>query len=338
VGLNSKIAIAAILGGALAFGVAASLLPENAYQRWQLLDQTIHARAHWIYDRVHYDTTPIDVAFIGPSRVGQGINAPRLQTELSAQGRPVHVVNFSLPESGRDINYTITKELFSTKTPKLIVIGVVEKPSRFGHPAFKYVADRSDVVWPGYPADINYFSNLIYLPYRQLRLFMADIWPASQGLSKTFDPHRYAGESLDTTGSVVLPDGSIKEGEQPASAAELDRGVRKLERGMHPPILPKQFRDEEFGDDRSYVRRIVALAHAHGTRVAFVFIPYFTGPATVQEQAFYGQYGPVWNAGFLSNHAEWFADYGHLTRTGAQQLTDWLSAPISQILASQEPR
>jgi hypothetical protein len=335
VGLNSKIAIAAILGSALAFGVAASLLPENAYQRWQLLDQTIHARAHWIYDRVHFDPTPVDVAFIGPSRVGQGINAPRLERELAAKGLPAHVVNFSLPESGRDINYTIAKELFSTKSPKLLVIGVVEKPSRFGHPAFKYVADRADIVAPGYVTDFKYFSNLIYLPYRQLRLFMADLWPASLGLSKSFDPSHYAGESVDTTGSVVLPDGAIKEGERPASAAELDRGVRKLERGMHPPILPDQFRDEEFGDDRTYIRKIVNLARAHGTPVAFVFIPYFTGPTTVQEQSFYGQYGPVWNAGFLRTHEEWFADYGHLTRTGAYRLTDWLLEPISQTLAAE---
>ena len=332
-GLKSKTAIAAILGSALAFGVAASLLPEAPYQRWQLLDDTIHARARWIYERVHFDPTPIDVAFIGPSRVGQGINAPRLEGELAAEGRPAHVVNFSLPEDGRDINYTIAKELFSAKSPKLLVIGVVEKPSRFGHPAFKYLADRTDLAWPGYLVDFNYFSNLIYLPYRQMRLFMAKLWPASQDLSKAFDPSRYAGESVDTTGSVVLPDGSIKEGERPAPATELNRGVRKLEHGMHPPILPDQFRDEEFGAERSSIRRITALARAHGTRVAFVFIPYFTGPTTVQEQDFYGQYGPVWNAGFLRNHAEWFADYGHLTRTGAYQLTDWLATPIAQILA-----
>jgi len=333
VGLKSKTAIAAILGSALVFGVAALLLPENPYQRWQLLSDTIHARAGWIYERVHFDPTPIDVAFIGPSRVGQGISAPRLEAELAAKGRPVQVVNFSLPEDGRDINYSIAKELFSTKSPKLLVIGVVEKPSRFGHPAFKYIADRSDLVWPGYVMDFNYFSNLIYLPYRQMRLFAADLWPASQDLSKAFNPRRFAGDSVDTTGSIVLPDGSIKEGERPASAAELDRGVRKLQHGMHPPILPDQFRDLEFGAERSNIRRIAALARAHGTQVAFVFIPYFTGPSTVQEQAFYGQYGPVWNAGFLSSHAEWFADYGHLTRTGAYQLTDWLSGPIAKILA-----
>jgi hypothetical protein len=332
VGFNSKTAIAAILGGALAFGVAASLLPDNAYQRWQLLDGTIHARARWIYERVHFDQTPIDVAFIGPSRVGQGISAPRLEADLAAQGRPAHVVNFSLPEDGRDINYTIARELFSAKSPKLLVIGVVEKPSRFGHPAFKYIADRSDVIWPGYVMDFNYFSNLIYLPYRQMRLFMAKLWPASQDFSTTFNPSRYAGESVDTTGSVVLPDGSIKEGERPAPAAELNRGVRKLEHGMHPPILPDQFRDTEFGAERNNIRRIAALARAHGTQVVFVFIPYFTGPTTVQEQAFYGQYGPVWNAGFLRNHAELYADYGHLTRTGAYQLTDWLSGPIAKIL------
>ncbi len=181
--------------------------------------------------------------------------------------------------------------------------------------------------------DFNYFSNLIYLPYRQMRLFIANFWPASQGLPKNFDPARFAGDSVDTTGSVVLPDGSIKEGERPAPAAELDRGVRKLERGMHPPILPDQFRDVEFGEPSGAMS---AESRPWPTptepRWSSSSFPYFTGPTTVQEQAFYGKYGPVWNAGFLRNHAEWFADYGHLTRTGAYQLTDWLSGPIAKIL------
>ena len=48
--------------------------------------------------------------------------------------------NFSLPDKGRDLNYVIARELFRTKSPKVLVIGVIEKPSRFGHPAFKYLA------------------------------------------------------------------------------------------------------------------------------------------------------------------------------------------------------
>ena len=137
-----------ILGVALAFAGLACLLPENEYQRWQLLDGTIHKNARWIYERCHFDPTPIDVVFLGPSRIEAGIEAQRLGGELAKRNLPANVVNFSLPEAGRDINYIIAEQVFSTKKPKLVVLGVTEKPSRFGHPAFKYIAERSAVVAP----------------------------------------------------------------------------------------------------------------------------------------------------------------------------------------------
>jgi hypothetical protein len=101
-----------------------------------------------------------------------------------------------------------------------------------------------------------------------MRLFAANLLPGGAGLMKEFDAANYQGHSVDTTGSVVLPDGEIKEGELPASAAELARGVKKLEAGMRPPILPSRFADLEFGDERFYVRQIADLAKEHGAQVA----------------------------------------------------------------------
>src|SRR4051812_47904056 len=112
----------AILGVALATAVALCLLPENPYQRWQLLEGTIHSRARWMYERTHFDPQPVDVVFLGPSRIGAGVDAPRLGRALAARGLPSNVVNFSLPEGGRNINYVIFDELLKAKTPKLVVI------------------------------------------------------------------------------------------------------------------------------------------------------------------------------------------------------------------------
>ena len=58
------------------------------------------------------------------------------------------------------------------------------------------------------------------------------------------------------------------------------------------------------------------MARAQGVQVAFVALPYYTGPATLQEQAFYQRHGPVWNAAFLAPRKQLFADYGHLTSQG----------------------
>jgi hypothetical protein len=323
----------AVIAMALAIAVAVCLLPENEYQRWQLLDGTIHSHLRWIYERCNFDPAPIDVAFVGPSRTGAGVDAPLLEKLLAARGLPSNVVNFSLPESGRNINFVIAEQLLKKKRPKLLVIGVTEKPSRTGHSTFKYTAPAIDIVLPGYVSDINFFSDLVYLPFRKLRLFMADMFPGLVGLTKTFDVNRYPGSTVQTTGSIVLPGGAIKEGNVPASAQELRRGVNKLERGMHPPILPPEFADIEFGDERHYVREIVSLAASKGVKVAFLALPYYTGPSDVQEEALYEKYGPVWNAGFLAPHAELYADYGHLTHDGADELTRWLATPLAATLA-----
>jgi hypothetical protein len=322
----------AILGIALGIAVALCFVPEDPYQRWQLLDGTIHANARWIYERIHDDPAPIDVVFVGPSRIERGVNAPRLAADLAAQGLPSNVVNFSLPEAGRDINFVIVNELLKSKRPKLIVIGVTEKPSRFGHPAFKFLADAHQVVAPGYLSDLSYFSDLAYLPYRKAELLAADLAPGILGPSTNFDAVSYRGHSVDTTGSVHLPDGTIKDGEHPAPRAELTRGVRKLERGMHAPILPARYADLEFGDERTNVRRIAQLAKGKGVQIAFLFLPYYTGPSTIQEAVFYRRYGPIWNAGYLAQDSTIFMDYGHLTRSGAIGLTDWLVKPVADEL------
>ena len=325
---------AAILAGALALAVLACLLPEDPYQRWQLLDGTIHAHARWIYERSEFDPTPIDVAIVGPSRTEAGVNAPRLSALLAQRGLPSNVVNFSLPENGRNVNEVIVEEMLRHKRPKLIVLGVIEKPSRFGHSAFKFIAPAGLVAAPGYWTDLNYVSDLVYLPFRQMKLFLEDVAPAAFGAPKAFSALGYPGPSIDTTGSKILPGGAYKEGDLPASAAELERGVHKLEAGDHPPFLPKTYADAEFGDDRYYVRRIADLARARGVKVAFLYLPYYTDRADIQEADYYRRFGPLWNAGFLAPHAEWYADYGHLTRAGAEHLTDWLAGPVAAELAA----
>lgn len=333
---NARTALLILL---VAFGcaVVSCLLPEDPYQRWQLLDGTIHANARWIYERTKFDPRPIDVVFVGPSRTGAGINAPRLSAALATRGLPSNVVNFSFPESGRNINYAVVEQLLRHKTPKLLVLGVTEKPSRFGHSAFKFIAPPEMIVAPGYWFDLNYFSDLIYLPYRQLRLFFEDVAPSVFGGDKQFARSNYRGPSIDTTGSLTLPGGIHKEGDLPASAHELARGVHKLEAGENPPILPARYADIEFGDERHYIRRIAALARAKGVKIAFIALPYYTGPSTLQEFAFYRRFGPVWNAGYVSSHAEWYSDYGHLTRTGAEHVTDWLTPLVAAQLTPDAP-
>jgi hypothetical protein len=321
----------AILAMAFLAATGASLLPDNPYERWQLLDGTIHRQARWIYERIHFDPRPIDVVFVGPSRIARGIDPIRMEASLRREGLEARVVNFALPEGGRNINYVIVNELLKTKRPKLIVIGVVEKPSRFGHPAFKYIAPPSFVAQPTHWANVKYPADLAYLPYRQLSLFIARIAPWTSDLEPRFDPAAYTPDAQVPT-VFRMRDGSLHSTDRRATPEELAQGAYEFEVGVTPPILPASLADVEFGDERQNIRLIVAAARRYGVKVAFLSQPYYSGPATVQEEGFYTRFGPLWNSGFLAWRPELYADSGHLTREGAAILTDWATPLVADSL------
>ncbi len=331
-GLHSTRITLLILATALLCAFAAALLPDDPYQRFQLLDGTIHRKSRWIYERIHFDPRPIDVVAIGSSRIGADFNAPYMQDLLGARGIRANVVNFSLPEAGRDINYAVFEELLKTKHPALLILSVAEKPSRVGHSAFKYIAPRALVADPAYPGNVNYLSNLAYLPYRQMKLTAARIFPQAYGLRTQFDPARYWGQSYQSTGDIVLPDGTIKNGTKAAAMSELERGVHKLEAGTTPPLLPREMAAIEFGDEYVWTARIAELARREHVRIMFLFLPYFTGPRTVQELRFYQNYGPVVDGSFVAGHPEWYSDYAHMTSTGATKLTERLAPDVARML------
>jgi hypothetical protein len=56
-GLRLLGVLSAALAVALVLNVAVCLLPENGYQRWQLQDPD--GRLRWIYERIHFDPTPM---------------------------------------------------------------------------------------------------------------------------------------------------------------------------------------------------------------------------------------------------------------------------------------
>ena len=61
-----------VAGGVL--GVCAmTMLPHDKFLRYQALSDGTAPTAYWIYERIHDDPTPLDIAFIGTSRTGMSI-------------------------------------------------------------------------------------------------------------------------------------------------------------------------------------------------------------------------------------------------------------------------
>ena len=196
----------AILGVALLSAVAAAALPDNPYQRWQLIENTLYGNATWAYERIRFDPEPVDVAVIGSSRTLLGLSGPRIAAKLAADGVPLHVANLSVIEDGRNIQWAVARELFRDKRPKVLVMVIVATFHPWGHPGFKYVAPAAALVAPPAPVLHNWLSDLVYLPYRQLELAAARVAPGAFGLRPGFDPQVYAAKPVDFTVSRTLAD------------------------------------------------------------------------------------------------------------------------------------
>jgi hypothetical protein len=314
----------AALAVALLLNAAICLLPENAYQRWQLQDPDGPLR--WIYERIHFDATPIDVAILGPSRAQLGFSATAIEQDLAKQGKHAHVVNFALPGAGRDIQWAILDELFKAKSPKVVVLEVEDQPYPFGHFLYKYVAPAKAIVFPPTPFLHNYLYNLAYLPIRKFKLFGANLFPDLFGLSKQFDPEHYARNRTDFTTSFVGDLGKLVDMEHPVPRATLLGQPRQL---IPRTLVARALTRINGGEDHLFTQKIARDGKAHGAQLIFVYPPMFEGPQTVSDEDFLKQFGPVLNYGDLAPRDELFENWSHLNHAGAMNASARLADAIA---------
>lgn len=327
----------AILTVALLTAVGAAALPDDPYQRWQLVGGTLYGNATWSYERIHFDPAPVDVAIIGSSRSQIGLSAPRIAAQLAARGRPATVANMSVIEDGRNIEWAITDELFKAKRPKLLVVVVSEEFNRWGHPGFKYVAPAAAVAWPPAPFLHNSLYDIAYLPFRQMKLFAAARFPATFGLRTAFDADAYAATPTDYTVAQTLADGVRIDMTGTHSPADLLAEARAFAATQRPSMVPSFLTAVTDADNPAYVTRIARLAAAHGARLIFVFLPKFGGAGTIEGRDFYARLGAVEDYADLGRDASLYQSFAHLNHAGAMIASDRVARAVAAVLATPRP-
>lgn len=306
-------------------------LPHDPYIRFQQLAKTIQFRSQWVYERIALDDAPIDVAIVGNSRLGAGISGPQLQAELSRQlGRPVRVANLSMPQEGRNVHYVIVKRLLADHPEvKLIVLSAIEQMPRKGHPAFRDLADASDVVRAPMLINVDYANDAAVLPYRQIALFVQTLAPGAFGVTQTLDRAAYPGTGFDSTATFTLPDGKLVDRDSIVPEAHLAQTARARVAQVRGPVLPASMADIEFAQERHYTRAIAAMARARGVRLAFVQIPIYLDHSPVADSAFYRPFGPVLRTEGIESDYRLYSDYGHMNRHGTRKATQWLANSLA---------
>lgn len=337
--MGARLFLTTVVGFVVALLVATIALPHDPYIRYQLLRNTLHARAVWVYERIHFDPTPIDVVIVGPSRSASGVDAPMLSKILSDRlGRKINVVNFSFSQRGEDLSYAIVKETFKAKQPKLVIDAVIEQQERGGHPAFRDLADVGDILGAPIVFNKSYLANLARLPFRQLQLAFDTAFASAVGFSRNFDSSAYIGSDLPRRHFPWRePDAAVPRRDLPAAYLEKDieAASRAYASSLTKPILPAFLRANEFAVARHSYETIRTLVDRHGAKLILLYQPYYKGPAEPFDARYYDHVGPILNpAGVVKDDAANYEDVAHFSDQGARKLTEWLGQQLVPYLSS----
>ena len=323
-------AVAAVF---VALYAATMLLPHDPYIRYQSFKGTIFDRLSWVYERLAYDPTPIDVLVVGSSRTARGVNMAEIEAALAARGETLHVANVSIPASGFDWRLTAVREALAHHPEiRLVIWELVEVFPREGHQAFGDLATAGQILAAPWLVNTTLPESIAALPYRQIELALASRAPGIFGYRTAFDPAQYAGTTPDhrkfndpawTLEAEMQQLGGLDH----ALAVAKDSAQRRTE--ITWPVMPAALAGIEFGVSRHYVDELAALSKEHGFAVAFLFLPFFDGYPDALEADWVGERGAYWNADFLLSDPANYIDAAHPSQTGIEKITPWLAGLIA---------
>jgi hypothetical protein len=315
------------------YGVVTYLLPHDPYIRYQQMVDSDFFRGRWVYERIHYDRTPIDVAIIGSSRVEAAVSAPDLEKALTdSLGRPIHVANLAVPLEGRNAHYLLARDLMeSRRETRIILVSVVERPD-LSHPAFRYLADPIDLL--GAPLFLNhyYFLDAAFLPYRQMSYFIQTQFPGLFGVSRSFRSD-YMGTDFDTTYSFRLPSGKLVDRFYTMPEERLNAGAQNTRGELGDAWRPSRWHALNNPLEAAYTERLVDVARSHCVETIFVRLPFYGSRPHLYDEALYRGLGPLLDAEQLAGDPHDFGDGGHFNRNGTNKVSSWLRDAIGPYLA-----
>lgn len=335
-----------LVGAASALATLALLvtLPHDRFILWQSLRTEAYARLGWSYERIHFDPTPIDIAFIGTSHTMNGVDGSAFEARLAADGvrgedgRCLTATNFAIPAYGRNLHWELAKELLENRRVRILVLEVFENETRKAHPAFVHVADVHDVMTAPLLINLNYFNDIVRLPFRQLSLWAESARPKEFGLKTGWDPTDYDGSTVDNT-RVVNAAGVALTPPRYSTVAlpKLQHVAKWRSRHKNLHLLGSGLAGLEYRYPLHYLDGIRDEARRHGTQVVFLYLPGYGWPDRPYDTSPYAGGGRwLFANDILRQPGVWYDD-DHLNAQGAAQLTTRIADAMASGLPHASP-
>ncbi|WP_206242056.1 hypothetical protein [Novosphingobium terrae] len=328
-----------LLGMVAGFAVLLAVLLTLPFDRYIAAQRAagsemFHAR--WVYERIHFDPAPIDVAIIGSSRLESGISPGLLQQLLSAKlGRTVHVANLSVVQAGRDYHDLLVHDLLNAHPEVRLLVLTDDGFMVYSHPMFQEMASPGQIASAPLLVNKFYVSNLLAVPYRNLLNAAEQVAPGWFGVDRAFRPEAYLGTDLDRTLGYRLPDGHWRNGNatmplaQMQARAQASLATQNRFTISHLPFLPE---DMQLAIDHHYMQSIADLARQRHVALAFVGLPMFGPTDLPRNPRYFSRFGPDFLPTAWRNDAALYQDDTHLNRAGAILATHYLADRLAGLI------
>jgi len=269
----------------------------------------VDCNTSWIYYRIFENKSPIDVAFLGTSHTGCGINDSLITGNLMRKNHKIEAANLAYCTKGRNMQKLVFKDLVENKNPKIIFLEVLSKESVNGHKDFGYVASGNEVWQSMSIRNFNFFSDLKKMGEHRFQLFRQQV----NGTLK-FDPPENAHINYSYTPFhfTVEEEVLLKHSEKKKQT------LQKGKKGIDAFKQISSFRE---------VEEIVRIAEENNVQLYFLYLPsYGTGLKRPVNEEFYNQHGEliIPPKEIFENKDHW-VDGEHLNYKGSLELGNWLS-------------
>ena len=321
---------------AMASLVGLVLMPHDRYIRFQsMAASSVHyLRAKWVYERIHFDPTPIDVAFIGTSHTQSAIDSALVEKVLRERGHDWKVVNFAIPHLGRDLHYLIVRELLAKRRISRLVVELQEGEARAPHPAFRLLADTSDLLESPVLVNTGYLDNLSRLPERQASLFLRSRAPELFGLNRALRPEDYEGPHWDDTlkiHGISAQRTNVYDAEhfrKPVAKLLQDfESKQALGKKLAPPFMRHRLL---YRYNLLYLEDLLQLAKSNGVQIVFLYLPFLNGPEAPVDRELVLDYGPIFTPRDVIDEASFWQNEDHLNVHGARRVSRWIGERLHE--------
>jgi hypothetical protein len=339
---NSRVilaTVAVIAATTMSLVVGVCMLPHDRYLRFKSSTAPEFAKFGWIYERIHFDKRPIDVAFLGSSGTMLAVNSALVEQSFAdASGQAVNIVNFGHTDVGRDMDYLLARELMENARPRMLIIQVGETEGGRLHPAFELLAEPSDLLDAPLLVNPWYVTNLLHLPSRQLLLFARTMAPHLLGDQTQFNLTDYRGPHWDNPGVELgrfqpnVYDGTSSESELKSDQQKKAAMVMWEPSPQLPLEMQAELRRFKARASLIYLQKLANLAQQLNVSVRFLYLPAWRNHVHPAHANFYRTFGPLWNYPRYIDRIDWWYDSNHLNRKGSVALSEWLGHRLAEDL------